>query len=72
MTWNHRVIKTKDGEDDFYYIAEVYYDEDKPRGYTEKPVGACGNSIDELKKDLERMLRCLDKPVLTENDFRES
>ena len=65
MGWNHRVMKHKDGEDDFFTIHEVYYDkEGKVDGYTTKGSSAGGNSLQELRENLERMLRSLDKEVL--------
>ena len=39
MGWNHRVMKHKDGEDDFFTIHEVYYNKKgKVDGYTIKEV----------------------------------
>jgi hypothetical protein len=65
MGWNHRVMKHKDREDDFFTIHEVYYDkEGKVYGYTTKGSSAGGNSLQELREDLERMLKSLDKEVL--------
>ena len=65
MGWNHRVMKSKDGDDDYYQIHEVYYDkEGKVDGYTARGTSPCGNSLQELKEDLERMLKSLDKEVL--------
>jgi hypothetical protein len=65
MGWNHRVMKHKDGEDDFFTIHEVYYNkEGKVDGYTKKGTSAGGNSLQELREDLERMLKSLDKEVL--------
>ena len=65
MSWNHRVMKSKDGDDYFYQIHEVNYDkEGKVDGYTARGTSPCGNSLQELKEDLERMLKSLDKEVL--------
>ena len=65
MSWNHRVMKSKDGDDYFYQIHEVYYDkEGKVDGYTARGTSPCGNSLQELKEDLELMLNCLNKEVL--------
>ena len=65
MSWNHRVMKSKDGDDYFYQIHEVNYDkEGKVDGYTARGTSPCGNSLQELKEDLERMLNCLNKEVL--------
>ena len=65
MGWNHRVMKHKDGEDDFFQIHEVYYTEDgEVDGYTLNGVAAGGNTLDELRSELQRMLDSLDKEVL--------
>ena len=69
MSWNHRVMKSKDGDDDYYQIHEVYYDKDgKVDGYTDRGTSPCGNSLQELKEDLERMLKSLDKEILDYED----
>ena len=35
MSWNHRVLAHKDGDEMYLQIHEVYYDKDgKPNGYT--------------------------------------
>ena len=65
MGWNHRVMKSKDGEDDFFTIHEVYYDkEGKVDGDTARGTSPCGKSLQELREALERMLKSLDKEVL--------
>lgn len=78
-TWNHRVMRHKyaspeSGEAEVMLaIHEVYY-KDQTRddqkiiaddvGYTENPVSVTGESIEELRDTLQRMLKALDKPVL--------
>ena len=37
-------------------------------GYTARGTSPCGNSLQELKEDLERMLKSLDKKVLDYSD----
>ena len=69
MSWNHRVMKMKDGEDDFYQIHEVFYDiEGNVESYTKNGVTVGGNNIEEVKWVLREMLTALDKPVL---DYEE-
>lgn len=64
MYWNCRVVKF---EDDWFEICEVYYDDNgKPIMQTEKGVSVCGENIEQLRVTLERMLECLDKPILDE------
>ena len=70
-TWNHRIMRHKgaDAGDDYYSIHEVHYRDGRPVGYTEHGVDVGGNSVEELRVTLERMLRCLALPVLTPADF---
>lgn len=66
MTWNHRVVRRgyPNGEH-LYEIHEVYYDsEGKIEFMTEDPIDPVGDNLEELRVTLERMTRCLDKPVL--------
>ena len=69
MSWNHRLMKMKDGEDDFYQIHEVFYDkEGNVESYTKNGVTVGGKNIGEVKWVLLEMLAALDKPVL---DYEE-
>jgi hypothetical protein len=67
--WNHRVIKSSHLEAgemiDYYAIHEVFYNDDGTiYSYTQNPVDVGGDNINELRETLERMLRCLDNPIL--------
>jgi len=68
MIWNHRVVKrtvTECGEPvEQFGIHEVFYDIDGPgrHAWTNEPVGVAGESIEELRETLERMLGALDEP----------
>jgi hypothetical protein len=65
MTWNYRVLKSKDGEDDWYQIHEVYYDkENGVNGWAENGATVCGNTLAEIRSSLELMLKSLDKEIL--------
>jgi len=70
MTWNHRVIKYETrnlfGDPDFgYAIHEVFYDNDgNVRGMTADAIKPWGDTKEELRAELERMLAALDKPDL--------
>ena len=69
MSWNHRVMKMKDEEDDYYQIHEVFYDkEGNVESYTKNGVTVGGNNIEEVRWVLQEMLAALDKPVL---DYEE-
>lgn len=66
MTWNHRVVKVTEGDELFYGIHEAYYHkgEGEPYAWTDEPVAPIGETLDELRIELERMLAALDKPVI--------
>jgi hypothetical protein len=57
-----------------YAIHEVHYENDKPVGYTENPAVVLweeeGTSAPLLI--LGKMMACLDKEILTEQDFNKS
>jgi hypothetical protein len=53
-----------------YEIHEVYYDEDgKPKMYTMNASRPFGESTRELRQDLMWMMKALDMPTLTLQDF---
>lgn len=69
--WNHRVVRrtappiTKNGPPYVYYeIHEVYYDEQGMMGMTQEPINPHGESLEDLKWVLEKMLASLEKPVI--------
>jgi len=57
MTWNYRVIKETVHGETTYWVHEVYYNEaGEIESWTEAPVGANGETLAELREDLETML----------------
>ena len=66
--WNYRVIKSGQDTETFFSVQEVYYgDGENEKDYSHTlDCTPNGNSIDEVKTQLERMLKCLDKPTLDE------
>jgi hypothetical protein len=74
-TWNYRVLKKTDpatGET-IYTIHEVYYDDaGKPETCTENSVAPMGESLAELKRDMDHYLLALSKPVLMYDSLKES
>jgi hypothetical protein len=78
MTWNHRIIREKatpeetevSGEEHYYTIREVYYDDDgKPELVTMEGDAPWGTTVDELKQDVEWYRKALEQPVLNYEDF---
>lgn len=83
-TWNHRVVRRyRQGPGGVHYswleVTEVHYTGGKPRAFAvEMRAPSSGGdpddngSLDELHETLERMLKCLDRPILDEKaDFPE-
>lgn len=74
MWWNHRVVRHPNGT---LMIHEAYYTAPPntdpalavPHSITERGVEVVGEDIDGLRETLQRMLRCLDKPVLDSSNF---
>ena len=67
--WNYRVIKTRcpDIEEDNYQVFEVYYDDhDEIESWTAEPCTTAGESLAELRDDLQHQLEALENPVLVE------
>lgn len=68
--WNHRVVKriVKDFDEnvEWFGIHEVFYGlaDESDASWTEEPISVEGESMDELRETLERMLRALDKPII--------
>lgn len=70
MSWNYRVMSLDGGES--FDIHEVYYDSNhKPKAYTLNSVRPYGESLEELKQVLSRMLKATEKPALSPADFPE-
>ena len=74
MTCNHRVVKYETrnlfGDPDVgYAIHEVFYDNNgNVQGMTSNPVKPWGDTKDELRLELMRMLDALTKPDLDYDD----
>ena len=69
MTWNYRVIKTTDGDNPWYEIREVYYDQvGKPMGHCSATAG--GETVDEIKECMKMMESALTKAVIKDTDFK--
>ena len=72
MTWNYRVISRPDpgGGPDRFGIHEVYYDSSgQIEMWTEEPCDPFGESLAELKADVEAMAAALSEPVLLETEL---
>jgi len=65
--WNYRVVK----KEDYFGIHEAYYEdgEEKPNFVSMEEMSPHGETLDELKKDLQMFAEALDKPILHYKDF---
>lgn len=65
--WNYRIIKRENPSGEVTYgIYEVHYDmEGNLKGHTENPISVIGESIEDLKFDIENLKESLNKDVLT-------
>ena len=79
MTWNHRVVhrlikrmpSEREGEH-WYAVHEVYYDESgKPEMTTVEAVAPGGETLDELRQELDRFQKALEHPVLEYDSFTD-
>ena len=68
--WNYRVVAKYRSEHPFYTIRECYYndkDDKIPHSWTgERSSAPFGDSVDELREDINMMLQAFNKPVLVE------
>jgi hypothetical protein len=67
-TFNYRTLRKQDDLGSFYFeVHEVYYNPDGTVSlWTINPKVAFGSTKEELKESLERMLACLEAPLLEE------
>jgi hypothetical protein len=55
-----------------YEIYEVYYDKDgKINGLTEEPIRIREESMDDLRKTMERLTKCLEQPIIDYDTLQE-
>lgn len=73
MSWNYRITKEVYNHkylaepETIYGVREVYYDDNEDIvNFSEKPI-IIGDSLQEVKDTLTRMIECCDKPVLDYN-----
>ncbi|MBU0959061.1 MAG: hypothetical protein KKB31_03900 [Nanoarchaeota archaeon] len=58
--------KTDSRGNAYYAIHEFFYDDDK-LSWTMDAVAPLGETLDELKEELDMMLKACDKPVMVED-----
>ena len=72
MSWNHRVLAEQNGDEVWYAVYEVYYDEESnPNGYGANGVVMGGNQISEIMWQTQMIQKALNKPILSKKNFPE-
>ena len=70
--WDYRVVRreSEDGSDEWYSVQEIYYDDEtgEPMAQTIDLQVEC-DTITGMRTQLEKMINCLDQPVLDESDI---
>ena len=66
MSWNYRVVRDDDG----LRIFDVYYDEaGNPIGSNATPTYVYGETVEDLREQMNLMLEALALPILEEKDI---
>lgn len=77
MSWNHRVVRriypnTHMDDSMLYEIYEAYYDKDgNINGLTEEPIRIREETVDDLRKTIERLTKCLEYPIIDYDTLQE-
>lgn len=77
MSWNHRVVRrtypnTHMDDSILYEIHEVYYNSDGSiNGITEEPIKIREETVDDLRKTVERLTKCLESPIIDYDTLQE-
>jgi hypothetical protein len=77
MSWNHRIIRriylnTHMDDSILYEIHEVYYDSDGTiSSITKEPISIMEESVDDLRKTVERLTKCLEQPIIDYDTLQE-
>ena len=77
MGWNHRVVRrfypnTHMDDSILYEIHEVYYDKDGTIGsITQEPISIMEETVDDLRKTVERLTKCLESPIIDYETLEE-
>lgn len=69
LTWNYRIVKEVIGEEYFYTIREVFYDDDKKViSWTVDEVSPGGSNADEMNRDWASYKLAFERPVVVVKD----
>ena len=60
--WNNRIVKHEKDDTAWYSIHEVFYREDGAiYGYTENPITILGETVEDVKSQLEMIMKDIEK-----------
>ena len=64
-TWSYRIMRHAEPNGDVWYgMHEVYDMGDGEQLWTDDPVRPFGETVDELREDMELMLRDMKRPIM--------
>ena len=77
MSWNYRVIHTvlkgEYGTPHQYAVHEVYYNKaGSPISVSVNPIAPVGETLNELKNEMEHYMKALKEPILQFADFKDA
>jgi hypothetical protein len=73
MTWNDRVVRTTEGDTEWFAIDEVYDDDNgRPEARTAEPAHPADETLEALAEDLRHYQAALNQPVLNDAVFRRA
>ena len=62
MMWNNRIVKHEKDDTVHYSVHEVFYKEDGGiYGYTENPITILGETVEDVKSQLEMIMKDIEK-----------
>jgi hypothetical protein len=60
--WNNRIVKHEKDDSVWYSVHEVFYNENGGiNGYTEEPISIIGETVEEVKSQLEMIMKDIEK-----------
>lgn len=62
--WNYRIIQQDYKGTNYMRIHEVYYVEGKPSSWTEDPICAFGEDLEDVIKNYRKMSEAFEMPIL--------
>ena len=65
LKWDYRILAYEYDGEVYFQIHQVYYNEEgKPAGYVESPASVGSKEVKGVRRILNKMPECLEKPIL--------